>query len=96
MPATPMVTGLGLVRKAISPATAGTSTGPSESSSVTQGLLRENPENPTSSAEPAPSITRLAAPHPTASTTGTAARQCTRIRRQPRGCRRASTHTQRP
>ena len=72
-PAAAMVTGLGLVRNAISPASAGTSTGPSESSSVTTGLLRENPANPTSSAEPAPSITRLAAPHPTASTTGTAA-----------------------
>ena len=62
---------------ASSPASAGTSTGPSESSSVDdRAVAREAREADIAAPAPAPSITRLAAPQPTASTTGTAATTC--------------------
>jgi hypothetical protein len=60
------------------------------------GLLREKPANPTSSADPAPSMTRLAAPHPTANATNTAAMAWRAMALIPPGLLKPSTSTQTP
>ena len=61
------------------------------------GLFRENPENPMSSAEPAPSMTRLAAPQATASDDGERRERVPRAAPQTsRGVPIASTAMQTP
>ena len=65
--------GEGRRRDGIRPASAGTSAGPSDISSVTTGALRAWPCHPRVSASPAPSPMALAVPQATASSGGSAA-----------------------